>query len=281
MPPNPQPMPATPQGMPAQPMGPPPQPMSPPPQPQMPGQPMQLNPVYGHTGMATASLVLGIISLPASILNILTLPIPITAIVLGFVSLKRKRGFAIAGIVLGFIGIILSAIVLAVGMHVINKQKTASVSGANVDSNCFSLSMPGNLGSSDVTKNSDCTIVAINKLSTEDLAIGSVQQTTTVQGKDVDTYLKSIMDEGLKSSAISSKGTVTSSQYTSIDGVRAYEVLGTETQGNYKYFGLLVTMAPKDYLSVSGAKLRTFVIASDSSTNKTAIEDVASSWHWK
>ncbi|HET9850506.1 MAG TPA: hypothetical protein VFP35_02685 [Candidatus Saccharimonadales bacterium] len=258
-------------------------------QPGLPGsQPMQLNPAYGHTGLATASLVLGIVSLPASILSLFTLPIPVTAIVLGCISLKRKKGFALAGIILGVIGIILSGVVLAVGLNLekqktnrtsLNSSTTANVSSAGISSTCYSFALPAGFTSGDVTKNSDCVTVLQKQDGTNDLAITSTNLTQNVSTADQDAYLKAVIDS--LQSQEQGKLTLSNRKYINLDGVRAYEATGAESQGKYTYGGIIAALAPKDYMSVSGLKLRAFLIAFDSSTNQDTLDKVASSWHWQ
>ena len=69
----------------------------------------------GHSGRATASMVLGIISIPAVLFAILGLIIGVVGLVLGVIArgeIDRRgltnRGQAIAGIVLSSIGIVLA-----------------------------------------------------------------------------------------------------------------------------------------------------------------------------
>ena len=69
-------------------------------------------------GQATASLVLGIVSLIAWLLPIVGLPVAITGLVLGILSASGvKRGMAITGIVLSSIGLVLGVINFAVGAY--------------------------------------------------------------------------------------------------------------------------------------------------------------------
>jgi len=268
-----------------------PQPVvSPPAQPVYPNQPqgpMQLNPAYGHTGLATASLILGIVSLPASILNILTLPIPIVAIVLGIISLKRKKSFAVAGIVLGVIGIILSAIVLVVGLKIEQNKKasqsasslTNGVSGSNLNSTCYSFSLPEGFTNSDVQKNSDCVTVLLKADSTDDLEVNTFGLASPVSDAERDAYLKNLVSEF--QTQVGGNIQITSTKFMTLDGVRAYEATGTENQGNYKYIGFIAVLAPKDYISVTGAKLRAFVVAYDSASSQDRLDKLAQSWHWQ
>ena len=68
------------------------------------------------TGVATAALVLGIVSLVAWIIPIIGLPVGITGVVCGAKGLKTSsRSMAIAGLVTGIIGICLSLINAVVG----------------------------------------------------------------------------------------------------------------------------------------------------------------------
>ncbi len=261
------------------------------PQPQMsaPAQsmPMQLNPAYGNDKLATASLVLGIVSLPASILNVLTLPIPITAIVLGAISLKRKKSFAVAGIVLGVIGIILSAVVLVVGLRIEHDKKASQagstlshgVSGSNLNSTCYSFSLPNVFTTADVKKNLDCVTVVLKADSTDDLLVNSSELASPVAVSDRDAYLKNLIAEF--QTQIGSSIQVTSTKFTTLDGVRAYQVTGSENHGNYRYFGITAVLAPKDYFSVTGAKLRAFIVVYDSSTSQNRLDELAGSWHWQ
>ena len=61
--------------------------------------------------MATAALVLGIISLAAWLIPIIGYPVTIVGLVLCIKSVKsEKRGMAIAGIVMSAIGLVLSLV---------------------------------------------------------------------------------------------------------------------------------------------------------------------------
>ena len=61
--------------------------------------------------MATAALVLGIISLATWLIPIIGYPVTIVGLVLGIKSVKsEKRGMAIAGIVMSSIGLVLSLV---------------------------------------------------------------------------------------------------------------------------------------------------------------------------
>lgn len=63
----------------------------------------------GNSGLSVASLVLGILSAVTFFIAFLSLPMGILAIIFGAVSLKKAgRGKAIAGIVTGAVGIVLT-----------------------------------------------------------------------------------------------------------------------------------------------------------------------------
>ena len=67
---------------------------------------------------AIASMILGIIGLLAWILPLIGAPVTITAIVLGIRGLKsEKSGMAIAGIVMGVTGLVLTVINAAIGAY--------------------------------------------------------------------------------------------------------------------------------------------------------------------
>jgi hypothetical protein len=68
-----------------------------------------------HSGRATASMVLGIISIPAALLPILGLIVAVVGLVLGITAKKdidrrglTNRSHAVAGIVLSSIGLVLT-----------------------------------------------------------------------------------------------------------------------------------------------------------------------------
>lgn len=101
---------------------------SPPPVPPYPGSPwappmMAMPPLYvlapPSNGLATAAMVLGIISIPGAILSFVDLPIALVGLILGFVGLSRAnrlprllqigKGKAIAGIARASVGLVLSA----------------------------------------------------------------------------------------------------------------------------------------------------------------------------
>ena len=69
------------------------------------------------TGVAVASLVLGIVGLFAWFIPLAGFPVTITAVVCGAKGLKTPgKGMAIAGLVTGIIGLCLSTINSLVGM---------------------------------------------------------------------------------------------------------------------------------------------------------------------
>ncbi|MGZ6005126.1 MAG: hypothetical protein ACXWLH_03160 [Candidatus Saccharimonadales bacterium] len=247
---------------------------------------MRLNPVYTHTGLATASLILGIVSLPASILSVLTLPIPFTAILLGVIGLKHKKNFAISGIILGIIGLILSAVVLAVGTHIENSKKTGggssnsqSASGNQVNSSCYKFNLPDGLSAKDIQSNSECKTIALNSSSTEDFEVQSSAVSATLTDANQDEVLKHIIEQ--VELAAGDKIKVTQTKFTTIDGQRAYEATGTENYLNYKFVSFLAVIAPQDYISKTGEKIRGFVLASDSATSQNGVDLVAQTWHWQ
>lgn len=75
--------------------------------------------VAPKTSLSTAALVLGIVALCIGlipILGIFALPCGILAVIFGFVGIKRKarKGFAVAGLVTGLLGILLAIVGLVI-----------------------------------------------------------------------------------------------------------------------------------------------------------------------
>ncbi len=104
-----------PTGVPPEPLPPEPPPVAPyPPNPPAPSGPIPaMTPPGEKMGLSIASLVLGILSLCGSGAFICGGILGIVAIILGYLGLHSKgRGMAIAGIILGAIGILLTLIFL-------------------------------------------------------------------------------------------------------------------------------------------------------------------------
>ena len=92
-----------------------------------PAQPVR--PVSGG-GMATAALVLGILALITSFTVIGGLLLGLLAVIFGVIGLRRARqglalgrGRAIAGIVLGVLGILLAGVLIAAGVSLLNSRE--------------------------------------------------------------------------------------------------------------------------------------------------------------
>lgn len=64
-----------------------------------------------NQGLATAALVLGILSIVTSLAWIISIPLGILAIIFGAVSIKKARGKALAGLITGIAGVIMSILV--------------------------------------------------------------------------------------------------------------------------------------------------------------------------
>lgn len=253
------------------------------------GAPMQLNQAYGHDRLAVISLVLGVVSLPASILNLLTIPIPIVAIVLGVLGYKKNKKLATAGIVLAVIGAILSVYIFSVGLNIVNNRtKTADpnlsgevtgVKGNQLDSDCYTFTMPEEFGASDITKNVDCSSVLITSDSTEDVVVNSVASTFAADSPQIDEYLESV---GAQSeAALGGKGIVTDRTFISLDGARAYKISGTQNYLKYKYFTMIIVVSEKSYNTDGAGEVSAFVIGADSATSPSTLDKVVESWKWK
>ena len=71
-----------------------------------------------NSGKATASLVLGIVSMLAWLLPIIGLPTSIVGLVLGIKSINSpSRGLAITGLTLSIIGLVLTIINASIGAY--------------------------------------------------------------------------------------------------------------------------------------------------------------------
>jgi hypothetical protein len=256
---------------------------------QMPMQPPQLNHAYGHDRMAVISLILGIVSLPAAILNLLTIPIPIVAIVLGIIGFKRNKGMAIAGIVFGAIGIILSVFIFSQGVKIMNgKTKTADpnlsgevtgVKGDSLETACYTFTMPSVFTTSNITKNTDCNSVLITQESTEDVVITTGEAAVEPDDPDLDAYLQSVGEQS--EAAIGSKGVVTDRTFIEIDGVRAYKLTGTQNYLKYKYFAMAIVIPKESYKADAGGEHSAFIIVADSASSENPLDTVIDTWKWK
>jgi hypothetical protein len=94
------------------------------------GQPVPPARPVGGGGMATAALVLGILALITSFTLIGGVLLGLLAIIFGIIGLRRAnrglalgRGRAIAGIILGLLGILVAAALIAVGVSLFNSEE--------------------------------------------------------------------------------------------------------------------------------------------------------------
>jgi uncharacterized membrane protein len=95
----------------------------------MPPQTQPARPVSGG-GMATAALVLGLLALITSFTVIGGVLLGLLAIIFGVIGLRRAnrglalgRGRAIAGIILGVLGILVAGALIAAGVSLLNSDK--------------------------------------------------------------------------------------------------------------------------------------------------------------
>jgi hypothetical protein len=84
--------------------------------------------------MATAALVLGILALITSITVFGGVLLGLLAIIFGIIGLRRAnrglalgRGRAIAGIILGLLGILVAAAVIAIGVSIFNSDEVKNL----------------------------------------------------------------------------------------------------------------------------------------------------------
>ena len=262
-----------------------------PPQPSTnPMQPMQLNPAYTGNGMPIASLILGIVSLPASILSIFTIAIPIVGIVLGAIGIKKNKGLALAGIILSSIGLIISIGILALGIHtVLNDNKAASSSssgsvvttGNSVSTACYTFDLPAPFSNADQKKNQDCVTEFLNTGGVGDLVVNAVPVSQTVSSTQEAAFARAQVNQ--MESSLGSEFTEILNKTIVVGGQTAYEAVGTEqnTGTAYKYGDFMAVLAPKAYSSTSGSQLQLFIFATDSLTQVSWLDHVAGTWQWK
>ena len=71
-----------------------------------------------HNGKATASLVLGIISLVAWLIPLFGYPVSIVGLVMGFYGIKsEKKSFGTTGLILSIIGLVICVANSAIGAY--------------------------------------------------------------------------------------------------------------------------------------------------------------------
>lgn len=94
------------------------------------GQPAQPVRPVGGGGMATTALVLGILALVTSITVFGGVLLGLLAVIFGVIGLRRAnrglalgRGRAIAGIILGVLGILVAAALVAIGVSFLNSEE--------------------------------------------------------------------------------------------------------------------------------------------------------------
>lgn len=88
-------------------------------------------PVQARNGLGVAALVLGILSLPAIFTIFLGIILGLLAVIFGLIGMGRakrgeatNRGMAIAGVVTGAIGLVVSVVFIAVGVSFLFSHKT-------------------------------------------------------------------------------------------------------------------------------------------------------------
>ena len=145
-------------------------------------------PTSDNSGLAVVSLIAGILSILVCLLVWLSLLLGVAAIVCGVISLKSAgRGKAIAGIVTGSIGIVLSILVFLIGFFAVPALQQEQTNSAR--KNDLSLLM------SDVTAYESLhqgSLPAASDLSTDDLS-----QITAVTASGSPTATKALYKVGV------------------------------------------------------------------------------------
>jgi hypothetical protein len=88
--------------------------------PQTPASPYDLYPPPPSNNLATAAMVLGIVSLPMSLCcGILAIPLSIAALITGFLGLHPPgKGQALAGIICGALALVLTIAMIAISLAI-------------------------------------------------------------------------------------------------------------------------------------------------------------------
>lgn len=88
-------------------------------------------PAQARNGLGTAALVLGILSLPAILTIVLGILFGLLAVIFGIIGQRRARrgeatnaGVAVAGLVTGAIGLVVSVVLIALGLSFFFSHKT-------------------------------------------------------------------------------------------------------------------------------------------------------------
>jgi hypothetical protein len=103
----------------------------------------QVQPVSGRgTGMAIASLILGILAVLSCFTVIGGVVLGVLAIIFGVIVVRRVgrgeasgKGMAIAGIVTGAVGVLLAIVLIAVGVSVFNSKSVQDLRSCLKDAN--------------------------------------------------------------------------------------------------------------------------------------------------
>lgn len=241
--------------------------------------PMQLNPIYTKNNkLAIASIILGVISIPAAILTIFTIAIPIVGIVLGALSIKKQRGLALAGLILSSIGLALS-----IGIFVFALTKT---SNAKVVTDCYSAKLPKGILEDNLRINEECSILGKNTLETDSIAtVGyDFDQDDKPSEVESDKYMDTaieMMKGALENEKV--KGKVLSEDVIQLDGVKAKMLKFTQNsnKNKYRYGTVVYTVTPKKYSSGDKDGMWNFFAGCDSQNNQNCLENTIKSWKWK
>ena len=233
-----------------------------------------------YSNLAIASIVMGGLSIPASLLSILTAFIPILGIVFGAISLKSsKKGLAISGMILSIVGLILSVAVLIIGISEENKPKTTSTPAVSktsisnsVSTDCFITTLPEDFTTSVIS--SKCDIEAKAKNSREEVSIVAITpeqgyNTADFEAENTNALIKIVQSVDPTISIVKQSKTTFSNQpayYAEITNSAnqkgaVYYIYTSSTYGEPKYQLFLVTLDTLDGFDT--------------------LETIKNNWQWK
>ncbi len=188
------------------------------------------------------------------------------------------------------IGLLLSIAVIVFGLQRMNSTNSSSSNsnsniaatksnGVKISSNCYEFNLPTMFIQSDIKMNSDCITMVVKSDSTEDVFVNSTTVNGTITEANTLPTLKNI---GSKlETSFGSQIVITKREVTTLNGVQAYKLTGTESKGNYKYAGILIALSPIEYDSASGKKLKAFIVGYDSSSNPNLFDDFIPTFKWQ
>lgn len=245
------------------------------------------NPNHLVDNLAIAALVLGAVAIPASLLSLLTIFIPVLGLVFGIIALKSNRhGLALAGVILSALGLLLSLALLSFGLwakHNLGNgaqnqfeptpnQNAATIKGGKtLQTACYNFKLPTGLVAQVTTES--CKVQATTANHQADFVVSAH---TPPYGFTVD-QLPRTGDAIINEIISQNPGTlIASKQTTDFAGKQAYRVNVTEANKQKGFFLIVYTLKP-----YTAAQYQLFLIGMDTAGNDTPLKAIEQSWQWR